>query len=181
MHSHHHHADRDENYDLTPGANSDSPSHLDRLIAFLHSHFGTVEFLSSEEVNAEIRKVEEESKADEDAKEDEKPDAVTRENTQEVDEDKKPQINGHDDAALAQSASRAETTGPVLRIRLDAHIADVTLDDMQVYSTHESLKKRVESVLQVASRTITPLAPIHPKSSWVARGVTKRIAVKSEQ
>jgi cleavage and polyadenylation specificity factor subunit 3 len=154
------------------------------LIAFLHSHFGTVEFLSSEEVNEEIKKEEEEIKAkeEEEAKEEEKPEtAITRENTQDADEDNKPQANGHDDVSMAtKDGNRAETTGPVLRIRLDAHVADVTLEDMTVYSTHEGLKRRVESVLQVASRTITPLAPIHPKSSWVARGVTKRIAVKAE-
>lgn len=129
--------------------------------------------------NEEIRKVEaQEREASEESEEKIKPEtsSAIRDGTQDVEEDAKLKMNGHD----TDKPSRHEAVGPVLRIRLDDHVADVTLEDMAVYSTHDSLKRRVESVLQVASRTITPLAPIHPKSSWVARGGSKRIAVKAE-
>lgn len=184
MHTHPHHADCEENYDLTPAAHPDTPSHLDRLIAFLHSHFGTVEFLSAEDFNAEIRQAEaKNADSDENKEEEIKPETSSRvrDTTQDVDEDVKPTTNGHDGENANDLADRPETAGPVLRIRLDDRVADVTLEDMCVYSSHPTLKKRVQSVLQVASRTITPLAPIHTKSSWIARGGSKRISVKAEQ
>lgn len=107
-------------------------------------------------------------------------DAVKSEEDQDRKIDSKPSVNGDAAAIPAESPKRPEVTGPVLRIRLDDHVADVTLEDMAVHSPHDNLKRRVESVLQVASRTITPLAPIHPKSSWVAKGGSKRISVKPE-
>lgn len=106
--------------------------------------------------------------------------ASTREDTQDVEEEKKSRISIVADQPYAQQASSSDPIGPVLRIRLDNHVADVVLADMHVYSTHESLKRRVESVVQVATRTITPLAPIHPRTSWVSKGISKRIAVKAE-
>lgn len=185
MHSHHHHADQEENYELTPSAHPDTPSHLDRLIAFLHSHFGTVEFLAPEDVNAEIRKGVTAAHESQGNEEEIIPETAISgvqpsDGSQAEDEDVKPKINGHEASGAGGLADRPEVAGPVLRIRLDDHVADVTLEDMSVHSTHDNLKRRVESVLQVASRTITPLAPIHPKSSWVAKGGSKRIAVKPE-
>lgn len=182
VHGHHHHADQEENYVLTSSIHPDTPSHIDRLIAFLHSHFGTVEFLAPEDVNAEIRK-ESHAKGEhlqEDEEEKKLDTASSQEGHRKDEEDTKPKVNGDETETVTKLPARSEVSGPVLRIRLDDHVADVTLEDMAVHSPHDSLKRRVESVLQVASRTITPLAPIHPKSSWVAKGASKRIAVKPE-
>jgi len=184
VHSHHHHADQEENYELTPSIHPDTPSHLDRLIAFLHSHFGTVEFLAPEDVNGELRRGEDANEETQETEEEIKPETsasgVQADGAQAEDEDMKPKVNGHEANGVEGAGDSSEVSGPVLRIRLDDHVADVRLEDMSVHSTHDNLKRRVESVLQVASRTITPLAPIHPKSSWVAKGGSKRIAVKPE-
>ena len=52
--------------------------------------------------------------------------------------------------------------------------------DQAVHSSHEPLQRRIESVIQVALRTITPLAPLKPKTSWAANNGAKRMAIKSE-
>jgi cleavage and polyadenylation specificity factor subunit 3 len=178
---HHHHADQEENYEMEPSSHPDTPSHLDRLIAFLHSHFGTVEFLSPEDVNSETGKSDKNLNGLQEDEEEIKPETAVSSGTMpDGQDDARPKTNGHNTSAEPAPTNQPELSGPVLRIRLDDHVADVVLQDMTVNCEHDNLKRRVESVLQVASRTITPLAPIHPKSSWVAKGGSKRIAIKPE-
>lgn len=149
------------------------------MIAFLYSHFGTVEFLSAAEFrkNADLEITENDSIQ------------MKREEEEEAAYSPKAEDEGSDrpadDAKAGSEASEpnpknALPSGPVIRVRLDEHTADVGADDLVVRSDHEPLKRRVESVIQVALRTITPLAPLNPKSSWSATTGAKRIAVKLE-
>lgn len=70
--------------------------------------------------------------------------------------------------------------GPIIRVQLDEHAADVSVEDLSVTSDSEAARMRIESVLQVALRTVTPLAPIQPRSGWTSANGSKRIAVKAE-
>lgn len=191
----HQHADRPEDHVKEPSKDPQSPAQVDRLIAFLHSHFGTVEFLSAEDVNQaaaaqELPKDDEESSKDKE--EEEKPDMMEE-------EEGKPEPE-------ASKSQHAEIPGPVIRVRLDGHTADVSVENLvsppysggrpvagstiandvlsflqSITSEHEPLHKRVESVVQVALRTITPLAPLKSRSSWTAsKDGAKRVAIKTE-
>lgn len=110
-HCSHAHADREESYMLTPSEDIDSPTQVDRLIAFLHSHFGQVEFLSPEEANAEADKLHEEE------------------------EEKKPKVEDEsivDEAKVgeADAPKNGHVSGPVIRVRLDQYVADVGVEDL---------------------------------------------------
>lgn len=110
-HCSHSHADREESYLLTPAKDVDSPTQVDRLIAFLHSHFGQVEFLSPEEANAETDKL----RAEE--------------------EERKPKVEDESivDEAKVEDPDKATNgfaSGPVIRVRLDQYMADVGVEDL---------------------------------------------------
>lgn len=95
------------------------PSQVDRMIAFLHSHFGTVEFLSPEEAN-------EQDEAREDAlvaEEEEKKPKVGDESIKS--EEVPPSI----EATHLKNGSGAHS-GPVIRVRLDDHFADVDVENL---------------------------------------------------
>ena len=86
-----------------PSKDPDSPTLVDRLIAFLHSHFGTVEFLAVNEINLG-------------EEEDKKPSI----NEDRVEELKPEHKNGYADQAAQ----------PIIRVRLDEHFADVGVEDL---------------------------------------------------
>lgn len=86
--------------------------------------------------------------------------------------------DGH---TVGQPVQETEPQGPVIRVRMDDSVADISLDDLSVRSDNEAAQRRIESVLQVALRTITPLAPIRSGSSWASTNGSKRIAVKTEE
>lgn len=177
-HCSHRQADGPEEHYTVSSTETDAPAQIDRLIAFLYSHFGTVEFLSAAELrkNAELEIIEDDSTQ---VKGEEKEDAYSPK----AEEDGSDRPDGDAKAGSEASEPTPKTglpLGPVIRVRLDEHTADVGADDLVVRSDHEPLKHRVESVIQVALRTITPLAPLNPVSSWSATTGAKRIAVKVE-
>ena len=130
LHHNHIHADSEESYRLMPSKDPDSPAQVDRLIAFLHSHFGTVEFLSAEQVNSEF------------------PGALIEQ------DEKKPNIGqeGEEETKPDGSArQRIQALGPVIRVRLDEHFADVDVEDL-VSEKLESSPAYLNACLRASTR-----------------------------
>lgn len=156
-----------------PAKDQSAPNHLDRLIAFLRSHFGDVQYLSTEELAEEAQA------------------SPMLPETETLDEhsDEKPKLEFGDEQVSAetrdeeyagQQKQAAAPGGPVVRIRMDEHVADVGVNDLAVHTDNEAAQRRIESVLQVALRTVTSLAPIQPGSQWASTNGSQRIAVKAE-
>lgn len=142
-------------------------------MSFLQSHFGSVQYMSSDEL-AEGTKVTD------------SPPIVRKEGEE---EDAKPVLEFGDEQVSAgekdglpigKHVDEGQPSGPIIRLRMDDSVADISMDDLSVRSDNEAAQRRIESVLQVALRTITPLAPIQPKSNWTSAGGNKRISVKAE-
>jgi cleavage and polyadenylation specificity factor subunit 3 len=123
-HSHHHHhhphAEREEEgtgtvtkleSDVTP-----APSRIDRLIAFLDSHFGNVELMTAEEARASVDelagKMEGEAKL-----------------TSTADEGEGGEGQGGERDG-SQLPGEKVSTAPVIRVRVDQHAADVSLESL---------------------------------------------------
>lgn len=142
----------------------------DRLIAFLDSHFGNIEILQGGEPQA----------AEEPKKEDD----------EEVEE-------GTAEDAMEEEAGEKLPKPPRMRVRLDSHWADVSLDDFvrfipvrrerylrfpqTVSSDYEPLEARVRSVVDLAIQIVTPLAKLRNGNAkeWVANGSKRARAIPS--
>jgi cleavage and polyadenylation specificity factor subunit 3 len=59
----------------------------------------------------------------------------------------------------------SSTTAPTLKIRLDDKVAYIPLDTLEVASSSEPLKKRVESVVELALKVTLPLSALLPASA----------------
>jgi cleavage and polyadenylation specificity factor subunit 3 len=124
-------------------ASEDIPSRIDRLIAFLHSHFGNVELLTREEAEASAAAHEKARNAKQ-TRESTEP-ALTTDDLKPTDDVKKEALN--EETTLKDAAAEIDpciatddldppqepkrlTSAPVLRVRLDDDIADLDVDDL---------------------------------------------------
>lgn len=125
---------------------------LDRLIAFLDSYFGQVELLQPDDPTYDLPQEEKPAPVEEPAApsspkvKDESelpppPDLVPASPTPEAEVEAKPAVRA-----------------PIIRVRLDNHVADVVVEDLSVTSTHEPLQRRVESIIKLALAIVTPLS-----------------------
>ncbi|KAK4694158.1 hypothetical protein P7C70_g8785, partial [Phenoliferia sp. Uapishka_3] len=126
------------------------PSRLDRLIAFLDSYFGHVELIEPSPLppstSADVAmSVELELDPNEPP---EKAEMELEAQKEKIEEMKKEEVE--------QKLERPRV--PVIRVRLDDYVADVTVEDLSVTSEHEPLKRRVESVIQLAMSIVLPLS-----------------------
>nr|ASF90235.1 hypothetical protein SPAR07089 [Bartheletia paradoxa] len=138
-HSHEHASTSDKNTEDSPELNDeqqaaqahamDAALRVERLLAFLDSHFGTEDGADGEDGEDEA--------AGEGGKD--KVSGVEVRDPKDLGEDGQPKL-------------------PVIEVRVDEHIAIVEIDGLSVSCTHEPLKKRVESVISLALSTSTPLS-----------------------
>ncbi|KAM0752401.1 Endoribonuclease YSH1 [Meredithblackwellia eburnea MCA 4105] len=134
------------------------PSRLDRLIAFLDSYFGHVELIQPSETDA----AEDPSEKDTTMMDGDASVAI------EVDVNEVPEKAEMELAAKEAEVEREKVEQvkimlkhprvPVVRVKLDDNVADVTVEDLSVVSDHEPLKRRVESVIQLAMSIVLPLS-----------------------
>ncbi|GAA5833228.1 hypothetical protein JCM9279_001462 [Rhodotorula babjevae] len=182
-HHHHHHphpyaeppspsaplSDVDEPSTSAPDADADEeaavlPSRLDRLIAFLDSYFGQVELVqpstsspSPSSAPAPVAPAADEASAASEPK------------LEPVDDATLPPEKA-EDAMQVEAVAEADKAherlerprAPVIRVTLDSYHADVRVEDLTVTSDYEPLKRRVESVVQIAMAIVTPLSALAP-------------------
>lgn len=147
------------------------PSRLDRLIAFLDSYFGHVELIEPQSTSTPASA-----------------DVAMTDAPVVVDSNESPEKAEMELAAKADEAALAKKEEvevklehprvPVIRVRLDDHVADVTVENLvslafrcavlgssadhpppqSVTSDHEPLQRRVESVIQLAMSIVLPLS-----------------------
>ncbi|KAL8281150.1 hypothetical protein RQP46_006508 [Phenoliferia psychrophenolica] len=129
------------------------PSRLDRLIAFLDSYFGHVELIQPDSLPPPSTTA---------------PVPATDVAMVDPDPNESPEKAEMELAAKAKALEAGEAAVvesklehprvPVIRVRLDDHVADVTVEDLSVTSDHEPLQRRVESVIQLAMSIVLPLS-----------------------
>lgn len=90
-------------------ADMEASVHLDRLISFLQSHFGEVDVLPLPDPspNPDVM-----------VKEEKEEPSMSEATPAKEEEDMKPDV-----------ADRSKADGPALRVRLDSHVAEISLED----------------------------------------------------
>ncbi|GAA5925667.1 cleavage polyadenylation factor subunit YSH1 [Sporobolomyces koalae] len=151
------------------------PSRLDRLIAFLDSYFGSVELIepstatsptpSSPVPAAESATSPPPTPTTETAGETEvaidevniDPTEPAEKSEQELAKIEQTKIEREQEEVEREKHS---PRAPVIRVKLDDYFADVEIENLTVVSDFVPLKRRVESVVQIAMAIVTPLASI---------------------
>ncbi|GAA93507.1 uncharacterized protein L969DRAFT_52194 [Mixia osmundae IAM 14324] len=161
------------------------PPRLARLIAFLDTHFGGIELLTaSQAAEAHRAKLEaQQTKLDALSVGDVKPDLTAQArmhaDSRAIDQ---PAIKVETDAGSTADVTSAhpvrdeldeEPDAPVLRVRLDDHIADVNLLTMRVDCDYPAFQKRVENVVSLAVQLVTPLSEARSVRKNVLGGHTR--------
>ncbi|GAA5897961.1 hypothetical protein JCM8208_003203 [Rhodotorula glutinis] len=191
LHHHHHHPHpyaeppspsapppgADEPSASAPDAEADAeaavlPSRLDRLIAFLDSYFGQVELVqpSSSSPSPSSAPATVTSAADEPSAAEPKPEPV---------DDATLPPEKAEDAMQVEAVTEADKAlerferprAPAIRVTLDSYHADVRVEDLAVTSDYEPLKRRVESVVQIAMAIVTPLSALAPGAAAAGGGI----------
>lgn len=138
-------------------------SRLDSLLAFIDSYFGNVELVHAEFPLPQP----DEPAVDEHVKPE--PEASAKPNGTAAAASEPPADGEAQQAAVNGDAEQGEAEDeeakpvptvrlPAVRVRLDDSHADVRLDTLEVASEFEPLKRRVESVVELAMSIITPLS-----------------------
>jgi cleavage and polyadenylation specificity factor subunit 3 len=150
-HHHHHHPhpqaepidlpslsilDKQEEIDIEPIESNDPtsfplPTRLDRLIAFLDSYFGQVELIMREEIipasesitelPSIVEDISEEEKIVEEGIEEEK--NIVGQTTEEMELTEEKDV-------IVKEETKVGVQAPIIRVRLDDHTADVTIEDL---------------------------------------------------
>jgi cleavage and polyadenylation specificity factor subunit 3 len=121
---HHHHPHVEHEAGAIPKHSPDElppPSRIDRLLAFLDSHFGNVDLLTAEEARASVDKLAEQmgntdTKSTEDAA-----GPITTEGDD---------SGGSEREQSSGLPGDALSTAPVIRVRVDQYVADVSLETL---------------------------------------------------
>ncbi|KAH8929232.1 Metallo-hydrolase/oxidoreductase [Atractiella rhizophila] len=123
-------------------------SRLDRLIAFLSAHFSSVEiFIPGQETEEqEQEEMGEDTKVEEGEEKEKFVDHVPGE-----------KANGKE----LVKRSEEQGTIPKIRVWLDNHKADISIEDFTVESSYQPLAARVRSVVDIAIKIISPLDTSH--------------------
>lgn len=173
------------------------PARLDRLIAFLDSYFGKVELVQPDDPAYDLNKPPTPPPADEEDYEPapavpESPTVVKDETEHSPPpdlvpaEEKEPAQTPTPEAGEERKKEQEEEAAtavraPIIRVRLDTHVADVVVEDLTVTSAHEPLQRRVESIIKLALAIVTPLsgdevAEARPAKRIVLEGVKEEEA-----
>jgi len=146
---------------------------LDRLIAFLDSHFGTVELLLPQDLEHESNQASiseltlsetQDVEMDEESIEEGGVKEEDGEGEGKIEEGEKVRIEkrviDRDEMSkigFEKSMDNLRGKLPTIRVWLDSHSADVSLENLSVVSSSEALLRRVQSVVDLAIQIITPL------------------------